>query len=285
MTRRMLWTVLAFVAVSYVAICVLLFAFQSRLVYLPGVNGEVSVTPRAAGLEFEDVTLQTADGVRINGWFVPARAQRGVALIFHGNAGNISHRLEWLLMFYRMGYSSFIVDYRGYGNSGGKPTEEGTYLDAQAAWAHLTDTRKVSPQDIVLVGESLGGAVAAWLAARTRPRALVLHSAFTSVPDLGSQIYPVFPVRWLARIKYDTLESVRKVECALLVAHSRNDEIVPFAHGRALYDTAREPKAFLELTGGHNDGFIFTRQQWVDALAQFLEARQPKSNGTADKRR
>ena len=271
MNTRMLWPILAFVAVSYAAICVLLFAFQSRLVYYPGVGREITVTPRAVGLEFDDVTLQTTDGVRLHGWFVPARPQRGVVLFFHGNAGNISHRLDWLLMFHRLGYTSFIIDYRGYGKSSGAPSEQGTYRDAEAAWSHLVDARRIAPHDIVVFGESLGGAVAARLATRTRPRALVLHSVFTSAPDLGAHIYPIFPVRWLARIEYNTLSHVAKLDCPLLVAHSRNDDIVPFAHGRALFDAAREPKSFLELAGGHNDGFIFMRQQWIDALARFLD--------------
>jgi hypothetical protein len=267
----MLWSLLAVVVLVYIAICVLLFAFQSRLVYFPGVGREVSVTPRALGLDFEDVSLRTVDGVNLNGWFVPARASRGVVLFFHGNAGNISHRLDWLLMFSRLGYASFIIDYRGYGRSEGKPSEHGTYRDAEAAWAHLTGARGIAPQDIVIFGESLGGAVAARLAAGARPRALVLHSAFTSLPDLGAQIYPIFPVRWLARIEYDTRSHLARLACPLLVAHSPDDEIVPFAHGRALFAAAPEPKSFLELAGGHNDGLIFARPPWVEALARFLE--------------
>ena len=270
----MLWSIAMFVGVSYAAICLLLYAFQSRLVYYPGAGREPAVTPRTVGLEYDDVTIAAADGVRLNGWFVPARltgATRGAALIFHGNAGSIAQRLEWLLMFQRLGYASFIIDYRGYGRSEGTPSEAGTYRDAEAAWSYLTGVRRLAPGEIVLVGESLGGAVAAWLAARIRPRALLLHSTFTSVPDLGSQIYPLFPVRWLARIRYDTLALLARIDCPVLIAHSPGDDVVPFSHGRALYAAASEPKAFLELSGGHNDGFVFSRQQWIDALAQFFE--------------
>jgi fermentation-respiration switch protein FrsA (DUF1100 family) len=258
-------------AAAYAGICALVFLFQTRLVYYPSVGRELLLTPKTAGLEYEDVRLAAADGVRLHGWFIPVTAPRGVVLLFHGNAGNISHRLGWLLMFYRLGYSTLIIDYRGYGASEGTPSEQGTYLDAEAAWNHLTGQRGFGERDIVLAGESLGGAVAAWLAARHAPRALVLASAFTSVPDLGAKVYPWLPVRLLARIAYDTRSYLARVRCPVLVAHSRDDEIVPFEQGQTLWRSAPEPKQFIELAGGHNDGFIYTRQQWVDELAAFLE--------------
>ena len=206
---RMVWNLLASAAVAYLAVLVLVYAFQSRLVYFPEVGREASVTPQTYGLSFEPVTISTGDGERLAGWWVPAPGALGTVLIFHGNAGNISHRLDYLAMFHKLGHNSLIIDYRGYGASTGAPSEQGTYRDAQAAWGWLLRERKLAAGDIVVFGESLGGAVAAWLAARVAPRGLVLASTFTSVPDLGAQIYPFLPVRLMSRIRYDTMSAVR----------------------------------------------------------------------------
>ncbi len=265
------WNIIVSVAIAYAVIVVLVFLFQSRLVYFPQIGREVAVTPQAYGLPFEAVTIATGDGEKLAAWWVPAAGARGTVLIFHGNAGNISHRLDYLAMFHRMSYATLIVDYRGYGQSTGSPSEEGTYRDAEAAWRWLTVERGVKAGDIVLFGESLGGAVAAWLAARVTPRALILASTFTSVPDLGAQVYPFLPVRLISRFSYDTRAALQALKAPVLIAHSREDDIVPYAHGQALFVAASEPKQFLEMRGGHNDGFIFMRQEWVAQLGAFLE--------------
>jgi len=267
----MLSNILISVLVAYAALLVIVYLFQPRLVYSPQVGRDVTATPQAYGLRFEPVTITTEDEERLDGWWVPAENALGTVLLFHGNAGNISHRLDYLEMFHQLRYSTLIVDYRGYGRSTGSPSEEGTYRDARAAWDYLRHARAARPSDIVIVGESLGGAVAAWLAAREPARAVVLASTFTSVPDLGAQVYPFLPVRLLSRFDYDTLGAVRKIRAPLLVAHSRGDDIIPYSHGRALFAAAREPKEFLEMSGGHNDGFIFMRREWVAQLAAFLE--------------
>ena len=268
---RMLWQILIAVAVAYGAVLILVYLFQSRLVYFPEVGRAVAATPQAYGLRFEPVTIATEDDERLAAWWVPAENAAGAVLFFHGNAGNISHRLDYLAMFNRLNYSTLIVDYRGYGESTGSPSEEGTYRDARAAWDHLRHARLARGEDIVVVGESLGGAVAAWLAAREHPRAVVLASTFTSVPDLGAQVYPFLPVRLLSRFSYDSLAAVKAIKSPLFIAHSREDDIIPYAHGRTLYAAASEPKQFLELAGGHNDGFLFMRKEWVAALGEFLE--------------
>jgi hypothetical protein len=267
---RMMWSVLGVVAAAYGGLALGLLIFQSHLVFYPEIGREVAATPKMAGLQYEDIHLKTSDSVDLHGWFIPASQPRGTVLFLHGNAGNISHRLDSVEMFHRLGYSTLIFDYRGYGNSSGKPTEQGTYRDAEAAWRYLTEQRQISSCRIVLFGESMGGAVAAWLAARQKPAALVISSGFTSVPDLGQQLYPYLPVRWLAHIRYDTRESLRSVTAPVLIAHSPADDIVPFEHGRALYAAANPPKQLLELAGGHNDGFIFMREEWVRVLVDFL---------------
>jgi len=268
---RMLGEVLISVAIAYGAVLALVFLFQSRLVYYPEIGREVAVTPKSYGLPFDPVEIRTGDGETLQAWWVPAVDARGTVLFFHGNAGNISHRLDYLLMFHRLRFSTLIVDYRGYGKSTGTPSEEGTYRDAEAAWDYLRDARQVKPQDAVIAGESLGGAVAAWLAARIGPRAVLLFSTFTSATDLGAEIYWFLPVRLISRVGYDNLENLKRVRAPVFIAHSREDDVVPFAHGKKLFESANEPKAFLEMSGGHNEGFVFARPEWVAQLAAFLD--------------
>jgi uncharacterized protein len=259
------------VAAVYAALLALVFVFQSRLVYFPQ-KGGYAVTPQARGLAFERVSLRTEDGEQLAAWWIPAAGTaRGSVLLFHGNAGNIAHRLDYAVMFSGMGYNTLLVDYRGYGESSGAPTEEGTYRDAAASWTWMTTTRGIKPADIVIFGESLGGGIATWLAAREKPRALILASTFTSVPDMGAEVYPWLPVRWISRIHYDNLANLARIGVPLLIAHSPGDDIIPYAHGRRLYAAASEPKVFLELAGGHNEGFVFTREAWVKTLIAFLE--------------
>ena len=267
------------VAAAYAAIVALVFWFQPRLIYFP-LKGKITVTPQAAGLAFETVTLRTEDGEQLAAWWIPAPASapaRGTVLLLHGNGGNNSHRIEYARMFYGLGYATLLVDYRGYGESTGHPSEEGTYRDATASWSWLTDTRGIKPSDIVIFGESLGGGPATWLAvqqaqrAQDVPRALILASTFTSIPDLGTEVYPWLPVRWLSRIHYNNLANLERIRVPVLIAHSPGDEIIPYAHGRRLHAAAHEPKTFLELSGGHNQGFVFTREEWVKVVQVFLE--------------
>jgi len=265
-----MWHVLGILIAAYGGLALLLYIFQSHLVFYPETGREITATPNQVGLAYEDIHLNTSDGISLHGWYIPAPQPRGTVLFLHGNAGNISHRLDSVQMFHRLGYSTLIFDYRGYGNSGGTPTEQGTYRDAETAWRYLIEQRHIPSCRIVLFGESLGGAVAAWLAGRQKPAALVIASGFTSVPDFAQHIYPYLPVRWLARIHYDTRENLRAVAAPVLIAHSPEDEIIPFEHGRALFAAANPPKLFLELAGGHNDGFIFMRESWVRVLGDFL---------------
>ena len=166
---KMLSSLLTLVALAYGGIAALLFFSQEKLAYYPQIGREIQSTPRDHGLDYEPLTLNTADGERLDAWFIPAPQTHGTALILHGNAGNMSHRMDTVAMFHRLGYSVLIFDYRGYGRSSGKPSEQGLYQDAQTAWNHLTRQRSIAPTRIILFGESLGGAVAAWLAARERP--------------------------------------------------------------------------------------------------------------------
>src|SRR3989338_1951271 len=272
-----MWRALRILLTAYIGFALVLYFFQSHLVFYPEAGREIIAAPSHVGLPYKDVLLTTDDGLSLHGWFIPAAEARGTVLFLHGNAGNISHRIDTLQMFHRLGYSTLIFDYRGYGNSGGTPSEQGTYRDAEAAWRHLIEQRHTPSCRIVLFGESLGGAVAAWLAVREKPAALVIAYGFTSVPDFAQQLYPYLPARWLARIRYDTRESLRSVAAPVLIAHSPEDEIIPFEQGRALFAAANPPKLFLELAGGHNDGFIFMRESWVKVLGDFLDKQMDTS--------
>ncbi len=271
---RMLWLVLGCLVLGYGGLLAFLFLFQERLVYFP--TRTWIATPGDFGLPYEEVWLETADRVKLSGWWVPlpqakdGASPRGVVLFFHGNGGNISHRLGSLELFHRLGLSTLIIDYRGYGRSEGSPGEQGTYLDAEAAWRYLVEERQIPANQIIVFGESLGGAVAAWLAQTHIPRGLILVSTFTSVPDMGAQVYPFLPVRLLARIRYNTLARLPEIHCPLLIVHSPDDEVVPFSHGQQLFAAANAPKEFLEMRGGHNEGLILSAAQYETGLSNFI---------------
>lgn len=266
-----MWTALLAAAGAYGILLSALYFGQANLLYLPDIpSRDLTASPLDIGLAYETVALDTRDGVRLHGWYIPARGARGTLLFFHGNAGNISHRLDSLRIFHGLGLNVLIFDYRGYGRSEGRPGEEGIRLDALAAWRHLVETRGEAPARIVLFGRSLGAAVAAWLAARESPGALILESAFISVPDLAAELYWWLPARSLARLDYATRDYLAGVRCPVLVVHSPEDEIIPYRHGRALYAAARQPKAFLELRGDHNAGFLLTGTAYPAGLDAFL---------------
>lgn len=252
----------------YIALVILLTLFQSRMIYYP--KSSIDITPSHIGLDYDEVDFIAADNVELNGWFVPKEDHIGVLFFCHGNAGNISHRLETIKIFHDLGLSVFIFDYRGYGKSMGKLSEKGTYLDAEAAWAYLTETKRIEPSDIIVFGRSLGGSIAAYIAKKENPGALILESAMTSVPDVAAKIYPFLPVRLMARFKYNTIDYIREISCPVLVIHSPDDDIIPYENGQKLFAAANEPKRFLELTGGHNEGFMLAGEVYTDGLRDFL---------------
>jgi fermentation-respiration switch protein FrsA (DUF1100 family) len=252
----------------YLAVLLLVFLLQKKMVYHP-FKGMRS-TPWDIGLPYREVSIETSDGLRLCGWLVGEDKNRDVILHFHGNAGNISHRLDSFFIFDRLGLNTFIFDYRGYGRSQGVPSEKGTYLDAEAAWKYLIKTEQIPSERIILFGRSLGGAVAAWLATKVKARALILESTFTSVPDLGADLYPFLPIRLLARYQYNTRSFLPGVNKPVLIIHSPQDEMIPFSHGKALYEAAREPKQFLKISGSHNEGFFNSKEIYMDGLKKFL---------------
>ena len=263
-------TVALWVFAGYLGLLLLVYLMQSRMIFFP--ERGMAATPEYAGLSYEAVSFRTDDGVMLSGWFVPAEPCKGVVLFCHGNAGNISHRLDSIRVFHDLNLSTFIFDYRGYGSSEGRPSERGTYLDARAAWDYLIRRKAFAPGNIIVFGRSLGAAVAARLAGERDPGALILESAFTSITDLGAELYPFLPIRLLSRYRFSTIRHLRGVRCPVLVVHSRSDGIIPFPHGRRLFDAAEAPKAFLEISGSHNDGFLVSGDTYVEGIRNFLSA-------------
>jgi len=257
------------VPLSYILIMGALYFMQESMLYFPDRN--IVATPEYSGLAYEEISVKTQDGVTISGWYIPSGDEKGVLLFCHGNAGNISHRLRSVEIFHSLGLSVLIFDYRGYGKSEGKPTESGTYLDGEAAWSYLVEVKGKSPARIILFGRSLGGAVAAEVALRKAPAGLIIESSFTSVAELGKKFYPWAPVDLIARYKYATIDKVGAITCPKLIIHSRGDELIPFDQGRKLYEKASPPKEFLEIRGGHNDGFLLSGETYREGLRPFLD--------------
>jgi fermentation-respiration switch protein FrsA (DUF1100 family) len=262
---------LAIAALGYGALVVTVYLMQGRMLYLANVPGrELTATPANIGLEYEDVALMTEDGVTLHGWFIPGTGSRTV-LFFHGNAGNISHRLDSIRQFHRLDLSVFIIDYRGYGQSGGKAGEAGIYRDARAAWRYLDRDRGIRPDDIIVFGRSMGASAAAKLATNVHPLGLIVESSFTSIPDIAQELYPWLPAKLLSHLRHATRDYVAEVHRPVLIVHSKDDEIVPFHHGEAIYAAANEPRSFLRLRGGHNDAWLLDEKNYVEGLRAFLD--------------
>ncbi|UCH83362.1 MAG: alpha/beta hydrolase [Candidatus Latescibacterota bacterium] len=262
--------ILAVIAGAYLSVCLLAFVFQRFMVFFP--DRTMLGTPARLGMTYRDVFLTTSDGVRLHGWFVPAERSDQVVLFLHGNAGNISHRVESIQIFNQLGLSVFIIDYRGYGKSGGTVSEDGTYLDARAAYRYLLEEEAIDPGRVLFFGRSLGGSIAVELATHHEPQALILESCYPSLADVGQRAYRWLPVRQLLKIRYDSSARIKQLSCPKLIVHSRHDEIVPFDLGERLFDIAPEPKSFLEIAGDHNSGFIISGTAYTDGLMEFVNS-------------
>ncbi len=271
-TMQGMGSILAMGCLAYLGLTALVLFRQSRYVYYPG--RRVDLTPQQIGLAYDDLTLVTADGERINAWFVPATGASSNTLTVlhcHGNAGDMGDRVGLADALHKAGVNVLLFDYRGFGRSTGEPTEQGTYADAMAVWEYLTRQRGLPPARILVHGQSLGGAVAGWLASQVRPAAVVLESTFTSAPDMARRMFPFLPVRWLCRFKYDTLSRMPQLTCPVLVSHSGADTMIPPAFAQKLFAAAREPKRFVTLNGGHNESGLDAEPAYLQAVLAFVE--------------
>jgi len=266
--KARLATLLVSVVLGLTLLNVIFYLRQSSMVFHP--DPRITSVPEDWGMRYTPVSLNTEDGVRISGWYIPAAGAQRTVLFFHGNAGNISHRRTSIALFNKLGLNVFIIDYRGYGGSEGRPNETGLYYDGLAAWRYLTEDRAEAPENIVLFGRSLGGAVAAHIAMQKSAGATILESTFSSAAAMGRVVMPLLAPVLLMRYRFDTLAKVRSICSPLMVIHSSGDDIIPFQQGREIYQAAREPKVFLELTGDHNSGVIQNMAVYTEELRKFL---------------
>lgn len=262
--------------VGLLVITLMLYRFEHSQVYHPTRDAEY--TPDDVGRPAEEVWLKTADGLRLHAWFFAAdkgSPRTCFAMLFcHGNGGNLTSRPGYYRAILETGVNLLTFDYRGYGLSDGEPSEAGTYLDAATAYQWLR-ARGFAPEHILAWGESLGGGIASQLAATQSIGGLVLQSSFTSIPDIGAEVFPWLPVKLLSRIKYDTHSRLPHLKCPVVVMHSRADMTIRFSHGERNFAAAREPKAFVKLEGDHNDPLLANRAAYVsgaEKLVQLAEA-------------
>lgn len=254
--------------ILYGVLLLVLTFLQSKLLYFPTRD---KVAPSQFGLSVEDVWATSSRGTQIHGWWIPYPNAKRTIIWCHGNAGNLSHRAPMLEEFRRhFQVNLLIFDYQGYGQSKGSPSEAGTYADAKAMWDWLIREKKLKPEQIVILGRSLGCAIASHLATQVNPAALILDSPFSSFVDVASAHFPWLPVRWIARFRYTTAEYTKKRSCPLLVIHSPDDEVIPFALGQKCYEEAASPKQFLKIQGTHNDGFYQSRTTYLATVKAFL---------------
>ncbi len=257
-----------------IAVLILFFLFirfiEQRSLYFP-LRG-IDATPREIGLDYEEIFVMTQDGVRIAGWFVPAESPRATLLLSHGNGGNISHRLDKIRMLHSLRLNVLVYDYRGYGMSRGKPSEDGLYLDADAVYSYLVDEKKIPPRSIVGYGESLGGAVTIDLAAKQEMGGIIIEGSFSSVRDMAKRIFPFVP-GFVYKTTFNSFEKIKNMKLPKLHFHSMSDEVVPFEIGRKLFDNAPEPKEFVKLQGGHNDSFIISNDLYLSSIDAFIKTK------------
>jgi len=253
----------------------LIFAYikyiEQKGIYYPA--KEISVYPSLFGIPFKDIYIVTEDKVKINAWFLPNPQAKYTILFFHGNAGNIAGRIDKLQILYDLGFNIFIIDYRGFGKSEGRPSETGLYRDAFAAYDYMPGTLGIKPEGIILYGESLGTAVAIDLAIHREVKGLILEGAFSCGRDMAVKIYPFLP-GFIFSNSFDSLAKIEDIGVPKLLIHSREDKIVPFSLAEKLYKHAKGPKVFLEIRGDHNNAFLSSKEQYASSILAFAEGIQ-----------
>ncbi len=268
--------VAAFILISFVARYMLIL--DRIMIYFP--ERELAATPASVGLDYEDVYLTASDGTRVHGWHVPGHSE--VTLLwFHGNSGNISHRLDNILMLnQRLGVGILIIDYRGYGLSEGKPSERGLYMDAEAALDYLVTDLGLDPErEIALLGRSLGAGVAVEMATRHRVRGVILESGFTSIremADSSDSFLPIPIVLMLFEARYDSISKIGRVESPVMILHGDRDDTVPYRMAEKLYGAANDPKTLYPIRGAsHNDTVYVGGEAYFEALRTFISPETP----------
>lgn len=269
--RQLLLMTLIAPLAGYVAIVLYMYCSQQRMVFFPDSGGRaLTRTPTEIGLAFESINLRADDGHKIHGWFVPHAAPGATLLYFHGNAGNVGRRLVPIRRWHDLGLSVLIIDYPGFGESSGEPSESGSYASARAAWTYLRNEKDIPSSDIIIFGRSLGGGVAAQLASEVDAKALILDSTFTSAPDVASGLYPWLPVQTMMHIRFETKDKLAVIDYPVLIMHSPDDEVIPYSHGTKNYEIVTAKKRFVELQGRHSNAPAASEPQYSEQVRKFL---------------
>ena len=268
--RTVIYRSFLFIFISCFVLNAFIYMQQPNMVFYP--LKEIEVTPKEWGLNYKQVRLTLPTGNSISGWFLPHPEARKTVLFFHGNGGNISHRGDSIYIFHKLKLNVLIIDYPGYGNSDGYPSENGLYQSANAAWQYLTDKEQVAANNIIIFGRSLGGAVAVDLASRVTAGGLILESTFSSVNDMAKIVFPFISNFIFFRYSFDSLSKINKVKYPVLMIHSPDDEIIPFELGQKLFAAVQSEKHFLQIEGGHNDGFMQSIRPYIQSLRVFSQS-------------
>jgi uncharacterized protein len=248
-----------------------LLTFENKIIFHPSRYPEGFWDPVSVGVPAQDIFFESEDGVKLHGWFIPAENAEASLLWFHGNAGNLSDRLDNIQLLAPLHLNIFIFDYRGYGRSEGTPDEAGIYKDSRAAYKTVVALDAVSVDTLFLFGRSLGGICAVETARNLPARGLILESVFTNSADMARKIFPFFPLGWAVKSKLDAVAIVPHLRLPKLFLHGTRDEIVPYDIGRKLFDAAGEPKTFYAIEGaGHNDTTLLGGHDYFEALHQFI---------------
>lgn len=241
----------------------------------------IETVPTNWGLNYEDVSFEAGDGTRLHGWFFPLPGKRPTILFCHGNAGNISHRLENVKLLLDYGLQVFIYDYRGYGRSGGRPSEAGLYQDGLAAYDYLVEHKKILPNRIIPFGRSLGAAVAMEIATKRDVRSLIIESAFTSTKDMAKSMFLFQLLSPFLPSHYNNLRKIKGITVPKLIIHGETDEIVPFSMGQRLYRAANAPKYFFPINGaGHNDTYFVGGKRYFQIFSGFAKNSRIEAHDT-----
>ncbi|QPJ63665.1 MAG: alpha/beta hydrolase [Candidatus Nitronauta litoralis] len=253
-------------------VIVLIPFFENRVIYHPICYPNGLWNPESEGLNVENVWFKSPDGTQLHGWFVPTSKAKTTLLWFHGNAGNLSHRSENIQKLQSLGTNIFIFDYRGYGRSEGKPGARGLSKDSQAAYDWLVKGKNISPENIILFGRSLGGVFAAEVAANNRAAGLILESTFTNIRDMSREVIPLVPVHPFLRASFDPEAILKTLTIPKLILHGTDDKIIPYRLGRALFNSAAEPKKFYDIKGsGHNDTYVTGGEDYFNTILDFIK--------------
>ncbi|MCX7829985.1 MAG: alpha/beta hydrolase [Acidobacteria bacterium] len=278
MAKRLLMDLILIVLglfLVYIVLCFYLYFNQDAYIFFP--ERTITAIPKTFGMNYEDLFLEAGGEAKINVWHIP-NEKRQLIIHCNGNGGNMSDRVEKYALLYSMGFSVIGFDYRGYGKSSGTPSEKGFYEDLRKV-VSFAEQKGYNKENIILYGESIGGGVALQIATESRFCALVLESTFTSLDEMARIYYKLFPTKLLLKYRFNNSEKINKINCPVAIMHSQEDEIVPYFMGKKLFEKANEPKIFIELKKGHNDGGIIICPESAKELNNFLHKYQVELKG------